>query len=61
MSQFTFRTRPPATYLSPSAEEMREVAGKVGLKSYSKDLVADLCNLAAGGKISPPSSYRRLV
>lgn len=61
MSQFTFRTAPPATYLSPSAEEMREVASKVGLKSYSKDLVADLCNLAAGGNINPPSSYRRLV
>jgi len=61
MSQFTFRTAPPATYLSPSAEEMREVASKVGIKSYSKDLVADLCNLAAGGKINPPSSYRRLV
>ncbi len=61
MSQFTFRTTPPATYLSPSAEEMREVAGKVGLKSFSKDLVADLCNLAAGGKISPPSGYRRQV
>lgn len=61
MSQFTFRTSPPATYLSPSAEEMREVAARVGLKSFAKDLVVDLCNLAAGGKISPPSSYRQLV
>lgn len=61
MSQFTFRTSPPATYLSPSAEEMRGVANKVGLKSFSKDLVADLCNLVAGGKINPPSSYRQLV
>ncbi|MDP3996921.1 MAG: VWA domain-containing protein [bacterium] len=40
---------------------MREVAQKVGLGSYSRDLVADLCNLAAGGRISPPSEYRDLV
>jgi len=59
--QFTFRTSPPATYLSPSAEEMREMGNKVGVKSFSRDLVADLCNLAAGGKINPPSSYRNLV
>ena len=61
MSQFTFRTSSPATYLSPSGEEMREIGNKVGLKSYSKDLVADLCNLAAGGTINPPSTYRELV
>lgn len=61
MSQFTFRTTSPATYLSPSAEEMREVGNKVGIKSFSRDLVADLCNLAAGGTINPPSSYRDLV
>lgn len=61
MSQFTFRTSPPATYLSPSAEEMREMGNKIGVKSFSRDLVADLCNLASGGKINPPSSYRSLV
>ncbi|TAN33421.1 VWA domain-containing protein [Patescibacteria group bacterium] len=58
MSQFTFRTTPPATYISPTADEMRDAAKKVGLKSFSKDLVADLCNLAAGGRITPPSGYR---
>jgi len=57
----TFRTAPPATYISPSAEEMREMASKVGLKSFSRDLVADLCNLAAGGSVVPPSVYRNLV
>jgi len=61
MSQFTFRTTPPATYIPPNGEEMREVANKVGLKSFSKDLVADLCNLAAGGQIIPPSGYRAEV
>lgn len=59
--QFTFRTSPPSTYIAPSGEEMREVAKKVGLGSYSRDLVADLCNLAAGGRINPPSQYRDLV
>lgn len=59
--QFTFRTSPPATYIAPSGEEMREMAKKVGLGSYSRDLVADLCNLAAGGRINPPSTYRDLV
>ncbi len=59
--QFTFRTSPPVTYLSPSAEEMREVGDKVGVKSFSRDLVADLCNLAAGGQVNPPSSYQQVV
>ena len=58
---FTFRTAPPATYIPPNAEEMREVAERVGLKSFSRDLVADLCNLAAGGSIQPPSAYRETV
>ncbi len=58
---FTFRTTPPATYIPPNSEEMREVAAKVGLKGFSRDLVADLCNLAAGGAIQPPSAYREIV
>jgi uncharacterized protein with von Willebrand factor type A (vWA) domain len=37
------------------------MAEKVGLKSFSRDLVADLCNLAAGGEIRPPSEYREIV
>jgi Mg-chelatase subunit ChlD len=57
----TFRTSPPATYIPPGIEEMREVAKKVGLSGFAKDLVADLCNLAAGGKISPPSDYRDTI
>lgn len=61
MSQFTFRSSPPSAYISPSGEEMRAAAQKVGLAKFSKDLVADLCNLAAGGSITPPSGYRDKV
>ena len=61
MSNFTFRTNPPATYIPPNAEEMREVAGRVGLGGFSRDLVADLCNLAAGGALQPPSAYLETV
>ena len=57
----TFRTLPPANYLTPSREEMREVAEKVGLKAYAPDLVADLAHVAAGGEIQPPSSYQQKV
>lgn len=59
--QYTFRTSPSDGYISPSTEEMKEVAQRVGLKSYSRDLVADMANLAAGGKFNPPSSYRAHV
>lgn len=57
----TFRTSPPATYIPPSQEEMREAANRVGLKQFSRDLMADLCNLAAGGRVNPPSTYRPVV
>jgi Mg-chelatase subunit ChlD len=57
----TFRTSPPAWYIPPTREEMREVAKGVELKSFAPDLVADLCNLAAGGDINPPSVYREVV
>lgn len=60
MSQ-TFRTLPPAHYISPTAEEMRAVAEKIGLSKYSPDLVADIANLCAGGKIIPPSAYKEQV
>ena len=58
---FTFRTSPPLSYLPPNAEEMKQAAAKVGLQSFSRDLVADLCNLAAGGVVNPPSAYRDTV
>ena len=57
----SFRTSTPPTYLLPTREEMREAANRVGLKSFSRDLVTDLVNLAAGGEINPPSSYRSQV
>lgn len=57
----TLRTSTPPTYLLPTGEEMRAAADAVGLRSFSRDLVADLINLAAGGEINPPSSYRGRV
>ena len=59
--RLTFRTEPPPTYISPSHEEMKEAAEQVGLKGFARDLVADLCNLAAGGRTLPPSAYRDAV
>lgn len=60
MSQ-TFRTAPPAHYISPSKEEMREVAQKIGLSKFSPDLAADIANLCAGGRVLPPSAYKDQV
>ena len=57
----TLRTTTPATYLLPTKEEMRAAADEVGLRSFSRDLVSDLINLAAGGQINPPSLYRETV
>lgn len=54
---FTFRTSPAATYLTPTAEEMRAVAKAVGLGKYSRDLAADLAHIASGGSINPPSAW----
>ena len=54
----TFRTLPPAHYISPSKEEMREVAQKAGLSKFSPDLAADIANLCAGGRVLPPSAYK---
>lgn len=56
--ELTFRTSPPASYISPSREEMKEAAARVGIKGFAPDLVADLTNLAAGGRVNPPSLYR---
>lgn len=61
LMNLTFRTSPPASYIPPGIEEMREAAKQVGLKGFARDLVADLCNLAAGGTIVPPSGYRDTV
>lgn len=61
MGQITIRTAPPAHYISPSREEMREVAEKVGLSKFSPDLAADIANLCAGGKILLPSAYKEQV
>jgi len=49
----TPRTNPPSNYLPPSQREIQEMAQKVGLKAFSKDLVEDLCNIQAGGSYIP--------
>lgn len=53
----TIRTIPPKDYLTPSNSEMKSMAEKIGLKTYSKDLAADIANIAAGGTYVPPSQY----
>lgn len=58
---FTFRTSPSATYLTPTAEEMREMAKTVGVEKYSRDLAADLAHIASGGTINPPSAWQAEV
>lgn len=40
---------------------MREAAKRIGLSGFAHNLLADLCNLAAGGSLTSPSSYHQLV
>lgn len=49
------------SYLAPTKEEMRQAAKAVELKNFSPSFVVDLCNMAAGGKILPPSTYREAI
>jgi len=56
-----FRTSPPSTYIAPSREEIVGKAKEMKVSKFSTEMVQDLCNLAAGGNINPPSSYRELV
>jgi len=55
---FSFRTRPPVSYIPPTRDEMKTAAQAANLPGFAPDLVEDLCNLAAGGDIVAPSSYR---
>ncbi len=52
------RTRPADGYMTPSAAEIKEVAQRLKLNKYSLSLVADLCNLAAGGVLTLPFLYK---
>jgi len=49
------RTDPPQDYFPPNEEEIKRAAERCGLKSYSPHLVADLCNIEAGG------SFRSII
>ena len=55
---FSFRTRPPASYIPPTREEMKVAAQAAALPGFAPDFVEDLCNLAASGEILSPTSYR---
>lgn len=52
------RTIAPAGVTPPTADEMREAAAHYQVKKFAPDLVTDLCNLAAGGSVAPPSVLR---
>jgi Mg-chelatase subunit ChlD len=56
-----FRTSPPETYITPNLEEIRAKAAEMQLNSYSPTFVGDLANIAAGGKINPPSKYAGII
>lgn len=45
----TIRTIPPLNYLPPTSRDIKEMAEKVKLATFSTDLVEDLCNIQAGG------------
>ncbi len=55
------RTSPPPTYLTPTREEMKAAAEKEGVRKFAPQLVEDIVNLAAGGQMNPPSTYRSVV
>ena len=46
------RTKPPENYIEPNDVEIREMAQKVGLKTYSPELVRDIANMSAGGEFT---------
>lgn len=58
---FSFRTRSPASYIPPTRDEMKAAAQAAKLGGFAPDFVEDLCNLAAGGEVSAPSSCRSEV
>jgi hypothetical protein len=57
----SLRTTPPPTYLPPTQEEMKVAAQQAGVRKFAPHLVEDIVNLAAGGQINPPSTYRQIV
>lgn len=55
------RTEPAENYLPPTDLDITYMAERVGLKSYSPDLVRDIANIASGGRILTSSEYREDV
>ena len=45
------RTKQPHNYIAPSKLDIREACERVGITTYSPQLVNDLSNIAAGGSV----------
>lgn len=56
----TVRTR-NKNYIQPTQSEMKEMAEKVKLKSYSTSLVEDICNLSDGGEYIENQRMKSLI
>ena len=55
------RTKPPAYYITPNERDMKKAAKRLKLKEYPSELIQDMSNIAAGGKIVPSTIYRHIV
>ena len=51
------RTTPASDYLQPTGQEIREIARRVGLQTYSPQLVKDIANVASGGRVKASYEY----
>ena len=45
------RTQCPLSYLSPNPHEMRQMAARLEIQHFSKEIVSDLAHVAAGGEV----------
>jgi Mg-chelatase subunit ChlD len=56
----SFRSRPPTHYIPPSLGDISRVAKEVGLTHYDPSLIADFCNLEAGGDLESIDEVRKI-
>ena len=52
------RTEPAADYIQPNDFEIKEVARRVGLKTYSPEFVRDITNVISGGRVLQSHEYQ---
>ena len=52
------RTKPNLDYKTPDNVDVREMAERVGLQTYSLDFAKDLANIASGGEIIPSVDWQ---